>query len=82
MNEPSEKHYFTLRNTSIKQKESNRSIFKIYCKNYYRRDEVSQHNALNDFWVIVNERVLDLTEFLKRFYLDNCSNKSCQVRML
>lgn len=83
LNMISEKQYFTLENMKIDHKmESNRIVYEVYPKNYYRRDEVAKHNKLNDFWVIVNKRVLDLSEFLERCYFENCHPTCPSVRIL
>lgn len=65
------KHYFTSKNMeNLIQNRKKYQLFKVYTKNYYKRIEVSQHNKMNDFWVVINNRVLNLTELLKKFYKD------------
>lgn len=38
---------------------------RIYVKKYYRAIEVLSHRQPNDFWIILFERILDLTEIMK-----------------
>lgn len=35
-------------------------------RGYYSREQVSQHNRANDCWIIVNERVYDVTRYLTK----------------
>lgn len=37
----------------------------LYIKRFYRPYEVIQHTKPNDFWVILNRRVLDLSGLMK-----------------
>lgn len=37
----------------------------IYPKCYYRTSEVVHHIKYDDFWIILNQRVLDLSSLMK-----------------
>lgn len=52
----------------------------IYCKSFYRTFEILNHIKPNDFWVILNRRVLDLSSLMK--LLDEMSNSDKNLAVL
>lgn len=55
---------------------------KVYIKCYYRKFEVLNHIKCNDFWVILNQRVLDLSSLLRSMHELPCKNLSVFISIV
>lgn len=55
---------------------------KVYSKEYYLFDEVINHNTVDDFWLIINSRVLNLSPLLETYKNGNKREQAVSIKQI